>query len=76
MNTTTEKVMAEALSLSPHARAFVAERLIESLEVMYEEALSPAWRDELQRRCKEMDEGTVGMREAADVFTKAYATLT
>lgn len=55
--TAAEKIVAEALSLAPRARAFVAERLIESLDAVSGEELSPAWREELRRRCREMDEG-------------------
>jgi len=50
MSTTAEKIVTEALSLSPHARAFVAERLIESLDASPGDELSPAWRDEVRRR--------------------------
>jgi hypothetical protein len=32
MSMTADKIVAEALGLSPQARAFVAERLIESLD--------------------------------------------
>jgi hypothetical protein len=32
MSMTAEKIVTEALGLSPQARAFVAERLIESLD--------------------------------------------
>jgi putative addiction module component (TIGR02574 family) len=76
MSTTAEKIVAEALTLPPQARAFVAERLIESLDAGPGEALSQAWRDELLRRCREMVESTVELRDAADVFAKAYAALT
>ncbi len=75
MSITAEKVITEALALSPQARAFVAERLIESLDAGPGEAISPAWRDELRKRCREMDEGAVELREAADVFAKAYSAL-
>jgi len=75
MSTTAEQIVSQALSLSPHARAFVAERLIESLDASPGDELSPAWRNEVQKRCREMDEGSVELREAADVFAKAYAAL-
>ncbi len=75
MSIKADKVMSEALSLSPHARAFVAERLIESLDFSLEEELSPAWRAELRKRCQDMDNGTVELRDAADVFNRAYAAL-
>lgn len=75
MSTTVEKIVADALELSPQARAFVAERLIESLDVADGGELSPAWREEIQKRCREIDEGLVELRDAADVFAKAYEAL-
>jgi putative addiction module component (TIGR02574 family) len=75
MSLTAEKIVAEALELSPDARAFVAERLIESLDASSPSDLSPAWREEIRRRCREVDQGTVELRAAADVFANAYAAL-
>jgi len=72
---TADKIVSEALGLSPQTRAFVAERLIESLDAMPGSELSPAWREEIRKRCREMDEGAVQLRDAADVFAKAYAAL-
>lgn len=76
MSMTAEKIVAEALTLSPHARAFVAERLIESLDASPGSDLSPAWREEIRKRCREVDERTVELCDAAEVFAKAYAALT
>jgi len=75
MSMTTDQILAEALSLSPQGRAFVAERLIESLDAAPGTELSPAWREEIRRRCREVEEGAVELREAADVFARAYAAL-
>jgi len=75
MSTTAEKIVAEALSLPPHARAFVAERLIESLDAIPGSELSVAWREEVRRRCREVDQGAVDLRGATEVFAKAYAAL-
>lgn len=75
MNAIAEKIVFEAMSLSPQARAFVAERLIESLDANPGEALSSAWTDELRKRCREMDDGLVELRDAAEVFAKAYSAL-
>lgn len=75
MSTSAEKIVAEALSLSPYARAFVAERLIESLDTNPGDELSPAWRDEIRKRCREMDEGRIDLLESDDVFAKAHAAL-
>ena len=75
MSMTADKIVAEALGLTPQARAFVAERLIESLDARPGEKLSEAWCGEVRKRCREVDEGTVELRDAADVFAKAYAAL-
>jgi len=75
MTISAEKIVTEALSLSPYARAFVAERLIESLDTNPGDELSPAWRDEIRKRCREMDEGRIDLLESADVFAKAHAAL-
>lgn len=75
MSTTAEKIVAEALALSPQARAFVAERLLESLDADPGDEISPAWREEIRRRCREIEEGAVELREAADVSAKAYQSL-
>ena len=75
METTVDKIITEVLSLSPQARAFVAEKLIESLDLKPEVALSSVWREEVRRRCREIDEGTVALRDAEDVFARGYAAL-
>lgn len=75
MSMTAEKIVTEALSLSLHTRAFVAERLIESLDARPEAELSPAWRAEVRKRCREVDAESVELHDAADVFAKAYAAL-
>jgi hypothetical protein len=56
-------------------RAFMAEKLIESLDATSAPDLSDAWREEVRRRCREIDAGQVELRDAAAVFTKAYAAL-
>ena len=75
MKTTIDTIIAEVLSLSPQARAFVAEKLIESLDAEPEVVLSPAWREEVRRRCREIDEGSVKLRHAEDVFARGYAAI-
>ncbi len=75
MKTTIDTIIAEVLSLSPQARAFVAEKLIESLDSEPEVALSSAWREEVRKRCREIDEGTVELRDAEEVFARGYAAL-
>jgi hypothetical protein len=53
----------------------VAEKLIESLDSEPAVTLSSAWKDEVSKRCREIDEGTVKLHDAEDVFTRGYAAL-
>lgn len=75
MGMTAEKLVAEALEMPPHVRAFLVEKLIESLDVPPAAELSAAWREEIARRCREMDEGAVELRDSDAVFAKAFAAL-
>ena len=75
MNITAEKVVSEALDLPPVLRAFVAEKLIESLDLDEGPKLSAKWRKEIRRRCIQVDRGVTKLRDAKTVFAKAYASL-
>lgn len=76
MSTTAERVVTEALGLPAPLRAFVAEKLLESLDAPDSPPLSAKWQKEVRRRCVEIDRGTVKLRDADRVFAKAYAALT
>jgi hypothetical protein len=76
MSTTAEGVVEEALELPAPLRAFVAEKLFESLDAPDSPPLSAKWRKEVRRRRAEMDRGTSELQDADKVFAKAYAALT
>lgn len=69
-----DKIVTEALELPPPIRAFLAEKLIESLDVDDGE-LSPEWRKTIQRRCREIEQGVAVLSDADAVFARAYAAL-
>ena len=75
MSMTAEKIMIEALGLPSSIRAFVAERLIESLDIDNQDALSAEWKKEIEKRCREIDQGLVELIPADKVFEKAFAKL-
>jgi hypothetical protein len=56
-------------------RALLAEKLIEGLDVVVGDELSHEWREEVRRRCEEIDQGTARVRDADDAFAEAYAKL-
>jgi len=75
MHATAEKIVSDALALPPHLRAFVAEQLIESLDAAPGGELSPEWREEIRKRCQEMDQGLVELVDAETAVDKARAAL-
>jgi putative addiction module component (TIGR02574 family) len=68
MSPKAEKLVTEALQLSREARAFIAEKLLESLDFDEAFEVSPEWRDEIHRRCQELDEGRVSLVPGEQVF--------
>ena len=59
MSREAEKILEDALKLPQEARAAVAGRLIESLDVDVDEEAEAAWSTEISRRLVELDSGAV-----------------
>ncbi len=74
MGNTYEEVVSAALSLSPEARAVLAEQLLASLETSQEE-VDAAWRVEIERRVKEIEEGRVRLIPGEQVMSELRAQL-
>jgi hypothetical protein len=53
-NTDTKKIIEAALALDPANRAFVAETLLESLDLEPDFPVSTDWLEEIRRRCDEV----------------------
>jgi len=68
MTTDAQNMIESALHLPSHIRAFLADKFLESLDVGNDEELSPAWRNEIIKRCKEIDDGVVTLIPAERVF--------
>ena len=58
MPRTLGELADEALSLPQASRAFLAEKLLETLDGDDDVPVSDAWREEIRRRCQALDEGT------------------
>ncbi len=71
-----DRIMSEAMDLPAPLKAFLASKLIESLDVNGARGLSEEWKQEVRRRCREIDQGTVRLVDAEEAFAKAYARLT
>lgn len=50
-----ETITEQALQLAPNASAYIAEILLESLDYEEDFVVSEAWRQEIQKRCQQLD---------------------
>ncbi len=75
MATPVEKLTAEVLALPSDARALLADRLVESLDPVADEAIRALWVAEARRRRGEVLDGTAQAIPAADVLAEARNLL-
>jgi hypothetical protein len=75
MSPEAENVIKEALQLPREARALLAEKLLESLDFEEPFAVSGAWQEDIARRCRAIDEGTVELIPGEKVLKEAAEGL-
>ena len=59
MSDNFDEVLTAALSLSPGARAMLADHLLESLDAENEKRIEAIWAEEAERRMQEIRDGKV-----------------
>ena len=59
MKSEVQSITEKALKLSPSARAYIAEILLQSLDFEEDFPVSEDWKAEIQKRCQEIDKGDV-----------------
>ncbi len=72
---TLKEIEDDALRLSEHERAALAQKLLLSLDVPSMEEMAEDWPVEAGRRAKELDAGIVQPIPAEEVSLKAQALL-
>ena len=75
MTNQSDTILNDALKLPLTVRAYVAERLIESLDEEKGAPLSPAWQEEIERRHLEVENGSVTLIAAEEAFANAYKAV-
>jgi hypothetical protein len=65
-----KKILDEAMQLEPTARAFIAETLLESLDLDQDFAVSREWLEEIRRRCEAIDSGKATLLDGAMVINE------
>ena len=68
MQSEIEDIAEKALKLPSNARASLAEILLKSLDYEEDFLISEEWMDEIQKRCREIDEGEVQLISAEDAL--------
>lgn len=61
MSRDAAEVLKDALALPAEARAALIGPLVDSLDTEVDEDAEEAWREEIQRRLREIDSGTVNL---------------
>lgn len=75
MSPKMETIIKEALRLPREARALIAEKLLESLDGAEPFEVSQEWREEIERRCREIDAGAVDLIPGDEVLKEATERL-
>jgi putative addiction module component (TIGR02574 family) len=70
MKSEIEEVTNRALKLPASARASLAELLLESLDYQEDFLISDEWLNEIQRRCREIDDGAVQLIPAEEALAQ------
>ena len=70
-----DQLVTEALSLPEKSRAFITEKLLESLAAAEDFVVSEQWRDEIRRRCQELDANEFQTIPAKKVFADLRTRL-
>ena len=75
MSPKAKNIIDDALQLPQDIRALIAEKLLESLD--YEEPLelSKKWKEEIERRCQGIDNGSVQLIPGDQVLIEAAMRL-
>jgi hypothetical protein len=71
----TDELEADVLKLAPRDRAGLAERLLRSLETLYDEENAKLWAEGAEQRDRAWDANPTIGRYAADVFRDTRARL-
>ena len=75
MSDSVREIESKALQLPPKERAWLAQRLISSLDSESDRDAEQAWLEEAERRLDELESGKVAGISAEQVFDKARSTL-
>ena len=68
-----EQIVTEVMKLPAHSRAFLAEKLLESLDLEEDFKVSSEWVKEIESRARAIDDGLVELVPAETAFADLRA---
>lgn len=71
-----KKILDDALQLEPKTRAFIAETLLDSLDLEQDFPVSPEWLAVIHRRCADLDNGKNAVLDGDMVINELRAKYT
>lgn len=75
MNPDSKRIIDEALLLDASNRAFIAEVLLESLDLGEDFSIPSAWLNEINQRCKALDNGNAQLIDHESALQQLRASL-
>jgi putative addiction module component (TIGR02574 family) len=76
MSANFDDILSAALSLSPGARAMLADQLLESLDADAQKRIDGIWAEEAEQRVRAIDEGRAKLIPGDEVFAELDADIT
>lgn len=73
MSANFDEILSAALSLSPGARAMLADHLLESLDDEAQKRIDAMWAEEAERRDREIEDGVVTPIPGEEVMNRLRA---
>jgi hypothetical protein len=75
MDPDPKRIIDEAMQLHPSIRAFIAEVLLDTLDVEENFLVSSSWQEEIQKRCAAIDTGTARLVDNESAFRNLRNSL-
>jgi hypothetical protein len=69
MELAVKDIVENALSLPSNSRAYIAEVLLGSLDFEEDFPINQVWLDEIEKRCTEIDNGTIELVSGEEALT-------
>jgi hypothetical protein len=72
---TVEQILQEIALMPAPTRAFIAEKILEMLDIEEQINLSPEWLSLIQQRVADIDAGAIEMVSAEEALNKIWSEL-